>query len=60
MLEAIATIKQGKSNFLMCFLVVKVKHMLGVCLAGCWIEVGEGEMGSVPLVKDIYYLRNYK
>ena len=26
----------------MCFLVVKVKHMLGVCLAGCWEKVGDG------------------
>ena len=51
MLEAIATIKQGMSNFLMRFLVVKVNHMLGVCLAGRWIEVGEGGRGSVPLVK---------
>jgi hypothetical protein len=25
----------------MCFLVVKVEHMLGACQAGCWVEVGE-------------------
>jgi hypothetical protein len=30
------------SNLLMYFLVVKVKHMLGVCLAGRWEEVGVG------------------
>jgi hypothetical protein len=31
-------------NLLMCcFLVVKVKHMLGVCLAGHWEELGVGK-----------------
>jgi hypothetical protein len=28
------------SNLLICFLVVNIKHMLGVCLAGAWRAVG--------------------
>jgi hypothetical protein len=35
--RVIANVKH--SNLLVCFLVVKAKHMLGVCLAGAWRAV---------------------
>jgi hypothetical protein len=40
MLKATATVKQGVSNLLICFLVIKIEHMLGACLAGRWEEAG--------------------
>jgi hypothetical protein len=52
----IVRVKIGVSNLLMCFLVVKIEHMLGACLAGREKEVGNRpgaikERGSIPLVK---------
>jgi hypothetical protein len=40
----------------MCFLVVKVKHMLGVCLAGRWEDVGVGCRGWVEGVNEDWCL----
>jgi hypothetical protein len=41
MLKTTATVAQGVSNLLICFLVIKVEHILKACPAGRWEEAGD-------------------